>query len=87
MKNFKQSLIPLGVMVLGVVGAFASQKTANPLATVIGYATVESPCDMDILCQDEGGPLCSIWVNGVEHQAFGKDAITQECNVELYRLF
>ena len=87
MKNFKQSLLPLGVLVLGVAAAFASQKENSPQAVVTGYASVENPCDMDILCQDDGGPLCSVWLNGVEHQAFGKDVVTQECNIQLYRLF
>jgi len=73
MKKFKQNLIPLGVMVLGAVAAFASQaKKDIALAHEYGYINLVNPCDYSIDCDNVGTKTCSIMLNGTEYVARGK---------------
>jgi len=88
MKNFKQSLLPLGVLVLGVAAAFASQGNNEvKFANKKGYATVNRPCDTEVECSTIESDVCMVWVDGFSHQAYGKlnptDAV---CTQILYRL-
>jgi len=75
MKKFKQSFIPLGVMVLSAVAAFATQGTSGSnFAPEAGYITTNPnmPCAELVECDNSGGPACTVLVGGVLHTAYGK---------------
>lgn len=89
--NFKQALMPLAVVVLGVVGAFATNaKKQNQQVKTIetGYVTTNpsQPCNLAIECSNINGPVCTIMLDGVQHQAFGKlNPADVSCAKVLYR--
>ena len=87
MKNLKQSFLPLRVMVLGAVAAFATTtKTSGTFAPETGYASINAPCDWSVNCRTEIGEICTVRMGSTDHQAFGKDLLTNECNVILYKV-
>ncbi len=75
MKIFRNSLIPLGVMVLSAVAAFATQQTSDSsLAPEYGYISTNPnvPCSEAIECDSQFGLTCTVLVDGVQHTAYGK---------------
>lgn len=78
MKNFKKSFLPLGLVVLSAVAAFASQSSKTAvLADEPGYVTLDlsRPCEIEVECSNIAGMACTAEVNGVTHDAYGKWSI------------
>jgi|GEM_PF-5893591 len=92
MKKIKQSLLPLGVMVLGAVAAFATTgKSASPnFAAEDGYITTDllHPCNKIVQCTTiDTGDFCSADVTEGGMRAYGKWNITDVvCTKTLYKL-
>lgn len=74
--RFLKSVLSFGAMALAIAGAFAADvKTeTTELPPVTGWASLpgETPCDEEVACQTEDGPICRILHNGVFYQAFPK---------------
>ncbi|MBA5792693.1 hypothetical protein H1R17_01485 [Flavobacterium sp. xlx-214] len=89
MKKIKQSLLPLGVMVLGAVAAFASHSSKTAvLADEAGYVTLDltKPCEILVECSNTGSIACTAEVNGVTHNAYGKWSINDvDCEKPLFQ--
>ena len=82
-----KKVTPFAVVVLAVVGAFATtsmQNASKSMVPRIGYTLdAEGACDEPVNCSDVSGPICQL--NGDSGpQAFGKNA-QGDCNVVLYR--
>lgn len=81
----KKFLLPIAIVMIAVGGAFASQQQKEDvLSTEMGWINSPTPCNTSVLCSNIEGPLCTINVNGVNHQAFGKVTPTS-CTKVLYR--
>jgi hypothetical protein len=66
-------ILPAAVIMFAVVGAFASQTSSKGvLAVQTGYIDSPSPCSVPVTCNTNSGVICTLLVNGVQHQAFGK---------------
>lgn len=89
MKNFKKSFLPLGVVVLSAVVAFASHSSKTTvLADETGYVTLDPtrPCEILIECSSTGSIACTADVNGVTHNAYGKWSINDvDCEKPLFQ--
>lgn len=90
--NFKKALIPFGVIVLGVVGAFASnvakQIEKSDEAVMLGYHYVaSSPTEGEcqpvwVDCNPDSGDICTI--SGVTYYRSPiKDGL--QCSFTLYK--
>jgi len=81
--NFK-NMIPLGVIALGISGAFATvsmQSAPKTTASVDGYTLQNGACNIKRTCSDTPGALCKVAGN----QAFGINEDTNNCSVEVYQ--
>lgn len=89
MKNFKKSFLPLGVVVLSAVAAFASHSSKTTvLADETGYVTLDlaRPCEILVECSNTGSIACTAEVNGVTHNAYGKWSISDvDCEKPLFQ--
>lgn len=92
MNKIKQSLIPLGVMVLGAVAALATngKSPSSGFAPEIGYVTndVLHPCNVPIACTSiDTGDFCTADISEGGMRAYGKWNITDAvCTKILYKL-
>ena len=73
--KFLKPVLPLAAVVLAVAGAFAADaKKGTELPPVTGWASLpgQTPCNQQVACQTEDGPICRILHDGVYYQAFPK---------------
>lgn len=88
MKKMKKSLLPLGVMVLGALAAFASQSSPeSEFVPEYGYATINPsmPCAERVECDDTGSVLCTVLIGSTLHTAYGKENPNDSwCKKELF---
>ena len=70
MKKFS---MPIAVVLLAITGAFASQSSGtSPTALQTGWIDTPSPCQIAVSCRTELGPVCTMFHQGQNRQAFGK---------------
>jgi hypothetical protein len=69
----KKISIPIAVVLLAITGAFASQSSATkPVALQTGWIDSPSPCQIEVSCRTEVGPVCTMFYKGQTKQAYGK---------------
>jgi hypothetical protein len=85
MKKFS---IPVAVILLAITGAFASQSSAaKPVALQTGWIDSPSPCQIQVSCRTEVGPVCTMFYQGQNRQAYGKVNPTDAtCPKTLYKV-
>ncbi|MET0944881.1 MAG: DUF6520 family protein [Flavobacterium sp.] len=85
--NFKLSL-PIGVFFLAIAGAFASHSSeTSPKALQTGWVDTPSPCQIEVSCRTEVGPVCTMFHQGQNKQAFGKvNPNDATCSKILYKI-
>lgn len=79
--------MPIAVFALAIAGAFASQKLDNKAATSqLGWIDSPSPCTIQVACSDVVGPVCTMFHQGQNKQAYGKVNPTDlTCSRILYK--
>lgn len=70
----KKISIPAAIVVLAITGAFASQtKSTKVVTTETGWIDTPAPCQVDVQCSTVDGPVCTMFYQGAEQQAYGKN--------------
>lgn len=79
--------LPIAVFALAIFGAFASQKTESKnLALEVGWVDAPSPCQVQVTCSNDLGPVCTMFYQGQNRQVYGKVNLTDPtCSKILYR--
>lgn len=76
MKKLKQILIPVAVVAVGVLGAFATQMSDNSnntfLATEVGWIDNPEPCQQEHMCDVEGTYVCTAIIGTTQKVVRGK---------------
>lgn len=85
-KIFKISM-PIAIFALAIAGAFASQKSdSKTVAPQTGWIDAPSPCKIQVSCSDVLGPVCTMFHQGQNKQAYGKvNPSDATCAKVLYR--
>lgn len=78
MNKLKEILIPVAVVAVGVLGAFATQMSGNnnDAMLVLEPAWIDNdvPCQTDpYMCSTIDGEICTVLVGGTEHELRGKE--------------
>ncbi len=89
MKNifFKKLMMPLGVAILGIVGAFATMSMGSntTLSDQQGYRFVSSTdqCHVAKMCSTDAGPTCKY---SLSVTAWGKEdeELDEPCTIQLF---
>jgi hypothetical protein len=69
----KKFCFPIAVVLLAITGAFASQASSSkPVALQTGWIDSPSPCQIEVSCRTEVGPVCTMFHQGQTKQAYGK---------------
>lgn len=77
MINLKQILVPVAVVAVGVLGAFATQMSvSNDVALQTlkpGWTDSPEPCtENQKMCSISGPNVCTVMLAGIPHQVRGK---------------
>lgn len=77
MTKLKEILIPVAVVAVGVLGAFATQMPGNSNGMQIlepAWIDNDIPCEKPYyMCSTTGPVVCTVMIDGVEHQLKGKN--------------
>ncbi|MBA6153843.1 hypothetical protein [Gelidibacter maritimus] len=90
MAKLKEILIPIAVVAVGVLGAFATQMSgSSSAAQVLEPAWIDNimPCETDpYMCSPFEGEACTVIVDGVEHKLRGKySSSDSDCPKPLFK--
>ena len=91
MTKLKEILIPIAVVAVGVLGAFATQmpgSSSNAMqALKPGWIDNPIPCKtVPQMCSTQGGVICTVEIDNVTHQLRGKEfPESATCPVILYK--
>lgn len=92
MNKLKEILIPVAVVAVGVLGAFATQMSGNnsdAMQTLVpGWIDNPAPCNQGpyLMCSKERGDVCTVIIDGVEHELKGKNNSSDAtCPVPLFK--
>lgn len=79
--------MPIAVFAFAIAGAFASQTVeSESMAPKTGWIDTPSPCKIKVNCSDQLGPVCTMFYQGEERQAYGKvNPLDLTCSKILYR--
>ena len=82
-----KTVLPVAAIMFAIAGAFASQTSGKEvLAVQTGYIDAPTPCSEAVTCNTNVGPLCTLLVNGIQRQAYGKiNPQDSNCTKVLYR--
>lgn len=77
MTKMKEILIPIAVVAVGVLGAFASQMPGSSSDAMLvlepAWIDNEIPCKTNpYMCAPEGSEICTVTIAGVDHVLRGK---------------
>lgn len=81
--NFLKIGMPIMVFMLAIVFAFATEKTTakNESLAVQGYIEKDDTCQLSILCDNTGGPVCQTLdgfiVHRINNGTFCSEQMTQ----------
>lgn len=90
MKKLKQILIPVAVVAVGVLGAFATQMSDNSnnimLAAEQGWIDNPTPCTLSYMCESSGPYICTAILDGQPYVVRGKFSSTDvRCDKVLFQ--
>lgn len=78
MTKLKEILIPIAVVAVGVLGAFATQmpgSSSNAMQVLEpGWIDYPNPCNRGpyLMCSTTEGEVCTVMIDGVGHRLKGK---------------
>ncbi|HEX9981249.1 MAG TPA: DUF6520 family protein [Flavobacterium sp.] len=85
MKRIFKTIVPALAIMLAIGGAFAAQDADKAVVPETGWINTPGPCAQAKTCSTVQGTLCTIRVNNVNHQAFGKpNPAIMSCTKVLY---
>ncbi|QQU02175.1 DUF6520 family protein [Myroides odoratus] len=93
MKNLKQLLVPIAVVAVGVISAFATQMSNTNESLLeastpeLGWIENETPCQIEHMCYSDGDYLCTVLIDNQRYPVKGKfNPNDTECTKTLYQI-
>lgn len=76
----------MAAMALAIAGAFAAQSAKKVVSPKTGWINTPTACFQSRSCDTTPGTVCTITVNGISYQAYGKaDPDVLTCAQVLYK--